>query len=630
MRIRIATLSLTALFACLAAVPSVADDRPDEMKVSTAFSASTYLDHVKYLSGDELGGRGTGTPGLRKAAEYVAGLLEQAGCEPAGDDGSFFQNFEISGGKQLDQEGSSFEVEGFSRKLKFDKDWRPLPFSASDTVEGPLAFVGYGIEADDFGYNDYEDFDVEGKVLLILRYEPRSEDEDDEFGGSQRSRHSLYSTKARRAVEHGALAILIANARGDDDELYPFRSVRRQYGLPMLSITRKTADRLLKKAGLPSCKKLEKQLERDRKPLSADMKGLSARVSASLKPKMIQTRNVVAMLPGDGSTDEIIVVGAHYDHLGTRERDGKKVINNGADDNASGTAGIVELARVFGAGPKLRRNILFMTFSAEERGLLGSRHFVKNPTIDLKKVRAMLNMDMIGRLSQDKFEIWGTDTAEEFEELVERAAAAADIEYTAPDRSGGIFRRSDHFNFFRNDIPILFPYTGKHDQYHRPEDDWELIDSEGAVKVLQMAHLILGELANMEDGPTFLKDAPKKETKPARAAAKVDADDDEESTPAMPRVAMGIMPSYSDDGKKGMLVDGLIEKGPAQKAGIKENDRIVKIGKNKVDDIYGYMTALADLKPGDKVKVVVLRGEKEVTVEVKLGKSTRRGDDDDG
>jgi hypothetical protein len=276
-----------------------------------------------------------------------------------------------------------------------------------------------------------------------------------------------------------------------------------------------------------------------------------------------------------------------------------------------------------------------MTFSGEEMGLLGSRHFVTHPTIDLSKVRAMFNMDMVGRFGQDRFEIWGTDTAEEFPDLVERATAAAGVAYKAPNRSGNIFGRSDHASFYRHDIPVLFPFTGLHQQYHQPEDEWPLIDAEGGVKVLQMAHLIVSELASMEKGPTFTK-AGRTAGTPAVAAkaqekpgAKAEGDEDEETddaAPPMPKVRMGIMPGYAEDGKPGMMVDGVVEKGPAEQAGILRGDRVIRIGDKKVDDIYTYMTALTGLTPGQTVEVVLMREGKEKTVKLKLGESVRGND----
>ncbi len=632
--------SLLRLRSCLpvlalllaAAAPLRADDKSRSLEVSSAFSASRFLDHIKYLSSDELGGRGTGTPGLEAAAEYVIRHLKQAGCEPAGDDGTFLQHFEVGQGKEID-DASKLVIDAAGGQLKLDQDWRPFPFTESEKAEGGLAFVGYGIEAPDHEYNDYADIDVKGKILLMFRYEPRSEDEDAELGGRRASRFALFATKARTALEHGAVGILVVDTRDEDDQLYPFRSneSRREYGLPMASITRAVADKLLARGGLPSSRELEEAIEDDRKPRSKVIEGVNATLDARTRRKMIKTANVVGMLKGNGSSDEIIVVGAHYDHLGTQGDGDDKRVYNGADDNASGTSAVIELARVLGSGPKLRRNVLFMTFSGEEMGLLGSRHFVTHPTVDLSKIRAMFNMDMVGRFGQDRFEIWGTDTAEEFPELIERVTAAAGIDYKAPTRSGNIFGRSDHASFYRHDIPVLFPFTGLHQEYHQPEDDWPLVDAEGGVKVLQMAHLIVSELACMENGPTFTTagrtaGAPVAVAKADDKPAKGEDDQEEQAddaAPPMPKVRMGIMPGYAEDGKTGMMVDGVIEKGPAEKAGIQRGDRIIRIAGKEVNDIYTYMTALTGLKPDDTVEVVLLREGKELTVKIKLGEPVR-------
>ncbi|GAG27603.1 unnamed protein product, partial [marine sediment metagenome] len=259
-------------------------------------------------------------------------------------------------------------------------------------------------------------------------------------------------------------------------------------------------------------------LDNERKPLSQDL-GLTVALRPGVKPNMLLAKNVLGLIRGDGGTEETIVVGAHRDHVGiqrprSRSADRTPVVHNGADDNASGTAGVIELARAVNSGPPLRRNVLFIAFDAEEMGLLGSRHFVRNPTVELDQIPAMLNLDMIGRLSQKKFTIFGIPTGEEFPELVEKAAEERGLEYKA---SRGMFGGSDHASFARHDIPALFFFTGMHKEYHQPQDDWELIDAEGATQILELSHDILVHLADMEEGPTFAEpSAERDEEEPAK------------------------------------------------------------------------------------------------------------------
>ncbi len=608
-----------------------------EGEKSKTFSAAAYADHVRYLASNELGGRRPGTAGIELAAQYIAEKFREAGLEGAGDDGTFFQEFSVNDGRGIDESKATFEVAGLKRVAKLRTDWITMPFSKDGEAEGPLAFVGYGIEAPDDGYNDYADFDAAGKILLMFRYEPRSDDPDAKLGGERSSDHALFKTKAKRAADHGAKAVIIVNPPGvpsDKDELYPFARAEmwQTMDLPMVSVTRELADAIVKQAGLPDLSTLQSGIEKSRKPASRDTK-LSVRLNTAIGPKKALTRNVIGMLKGDGSTDEIIVVGAHYDHLGFTQRgfmssDTTKAIHNGADDNASGSSGVIELARAFGHGPRLRRNVVFMTFSAEEMGLLGSRHFVDHPTFDLARVKAMLNLDMIGRFGQNKFEVYGADTGTGFDELIKAAAARGGIEYKATPRTSGVFGQSDHASFYRKNIPVIFPFTGLHKQYHQPEDDWELIDAEGATRVLDMMHYLISALASLETGPEFIKPGKKQDAeadKPADAAAAASADGSGDKPSGagdapvrkMPSARLGIMPGYAqDETRPGLLVDGVTDDGPARKAGIEQNDRIIRIGKYEVKDIGSYMEAMSNFKAGDTADVVVDRNGLKVTIKV--------------
>lgn len=624
--------------ASLLALAAVAG--PDSQPAGDSpFTADAYIAHVKYLADDKLEGRLPGTPGIELAAEYIARQFESAGLTPAGDDGTWFQTFEVRRGKRLVPDEALLEVGGLDEPLKVGEDWTPLPFSLMEDAEGPLAFAGYGIEADLHEYNDYAGFDATGKILLILRYEPPADDPQADFGGRDPSRYALFNVKAATAAIHGAKALLIVNPRRGDEEdkLFEFTEewAKRTFDLPMAQISRRAAEVILKRAGQPDLARLQEKLDQERKPLSADLK-LDVKLRVGIRPNMIPTRNVVGLLKGAADVAESIVVGAHYDHLGRTPpffdpQSREPVIHNGADDNASGTAGVIELARVLGQERGLRRDAYFVAFSAEEMGLLGSKQFVEHPPVPLVQIRAMINFDMIGRLSAGKFTIYGVGTAIEFDGLVRAAAERVGVEYRGP--LGGVTGASDHAEFFSHDIPVLFPITGVHKEYHRPEDDWELIDADGAVRILAMFLPITRDLANLSAGPTFQKptEAPAEEApiKPGvehekeaeQAAARAGAagagpSDVQKAT--RPKTRLGIIPDHAATDQPGVVVDTVLPGGAAKAGGVQDGDRIIRIGERKIQDIYAYMDVLKTFKPGDEVELVLVRKEQELTLKLKL------------
>ncbi|MEP0846320.1 MAG: M28 family peptidase [Phycisphaerae bacterium] len=584
------------------------------------FSPDTYLEHVRYLSDDSLGGRLAGSEGGGSATDYVAEQFRELGLKPAGVAGTFFQPFEVRALKNLDRDAASFFVPGLAHEPRLGEDWTPMPFTQAGDAEGPLAFAGYCIEAADFGYDDFDGFDADGKVLLALRGEPTAADPQARFGGESPSSHALFATKARVAASHGARALLIVNdsERGQPDELFLWRDAesRTTYDLPMLHVSRVLADMLLSAAGEPSIAELEEQIERACAPRSRDLDPLAARIATGVTHP--QGRNVVALLPGDGTSDELLIVGAHHDHVGTVPRmfrsDAEAEIHNGADDNASGTAGVIEMARALACGPTLRRSVLFMTFDAEELGLIGSHRFVDSPTVDLSKAVAMVNFDMIGRADNGNLTIFGVPTGDSFRDVLNAAAEQTGLEFEAPQTAGMLFRQSDHASFYDADIPVLFACTMLHPQYHQPEDDWELVDSEGAVQIVETMTNVVSSLANASDPPAFVKFAPEAEVRRRGRSADAGASDAAEATPSgMPRVRLGIMPSYEDRGP-GVLVDSVVEGTPAARAGLRAGDRIVKLNGAAISDMYGYMNALKDVKPGDQAEVTVSRGSDTLTV----------------
>jgi hypothetical protein len=644
-------LLLLVLCAALAwsAAPLRADEPASQPSVNGLFEAEAYLAHVKYLASDELEGRLTGTPGIEKAGEYIARHFKDYGLKPGGEDGTWFQGFEVHRGKQLVDADARLAVEGVSQEWEVRKDWIPLPFSSLEDVEAPLAFAGYGIEAPAHEYDDYTGFDATGKVLLMFRYEPRAANDDAEFGGRTPSRHALFARKTEIAARHGAKAVLIVNPpkrESSDDTLFPFDDyyTDQTYELPIAHVARPVAEALLKKAGLGGLAELQDKLDQERKPLSADLK-LTVTLKTGVKAKVVPARNVLGLIQGTGPTDETIVIGAHYDHLGilpSSDDERTPQIHNGADDNASGTAGVLELARVLARERGLRRNLLLIAFSGEELGLLGSKHFVEHPTVPLTSIRAMVNFDMIGRLDLNKFTIYGVKSATEFPDLVQRAAEHAGVKCRSAGGGGGLFGSSDQASFYEKDIPVLFAFTGIHKQYHRPTDDWELIDAPGATRVLATCHELIRALANLEDGPTFqsVTHAAEEEEKDEEPPVKPGVEHAKETPPAesqnatdhggevgrrsRPRIRLGITPDFGASEQPGVVVSSVSPDTPAHAAGIQAGDRIIRIADRTVKDMYGYMAALREATAGETVEIVVVRQGEDVTLKITLPEPPKR------
>ncbi len=633
---------------------------------ASPFSPDAYLAHVKYLASDELAGRKPGTAGIEKAAEYIARQFADAGLKPGGENGTYFQTFDITHGKVLNDAEAALKVEGVAGDWQVRRDWVPLPFCPTGDVSGPLAFAGYGIKAALHGYDDYAEFDAKGKVLLIFRYEPRSEDPEAGFGGREVSVYSRFDRKVETAARQEAKAVLIVNPPHReglaDDPLYPWDEdlALQSYELPIVHVKRSVAEALLRAAGLPDLATLQEQLEKERKPLSRDL-GRTIELRTGVRPNRIVTRNVLGLLPGAGGTAETIVVGAHYDHIGQMvpqfdhpEPNAAPEIHNGADDNASGTAGVIEMARRLAREGGLRRNVLFIAFSGEEMGLLGSAHYVEHPTVELASIKAMINFDMIGRFGTEKFTVFGVPSATEFEPLLKAAADPLGLECFTPNEIAG---NSDHFSFHQKQIPVLFAFTGVHKDYHRPSDDWERIDPDGATRILAVFHTLIRALADLEQGPTFqaetaaanpdeVKMKPAVEHARERAeeggdgATDAKAEEQRAGRPhdrhgegegprgKRPGVKLGILPDYAGrSDQPGVLVQSVTDGGPAKAAGMEAGDRIVRIGEQTIRDIYGYMNALRELNAGQTVEVVVVRKEQgEVTLKIKLAESGPRSE----
>ncbi len=587
---RVARWSLFALL--VAAVSLVRGDIASYKALSSvAITAAELREHVRYLASDELEGRGAGTEGSRKAREYIAQLFAEWQLAPRGANGTYFQTFTFPGRFRLG-EGNELVVtlpNGQERRFVVEKDFLPLALSASGEIEGELVFAGYGINAPEKGYDDYANLSVQGKIVLALRGMPAND--------SAFAQEATFPTKLRVAREKGAKALILVSGPLSpfEDEPVPFWNEPVMGDAGILGVTAKRA----LAEDLFFLEAVQKQIDETKKPFSFSLEGVRVRLRVNLQRERLKDANVIGLVEGTDPQlkSEIVVIGAHYDHVGvTVTRDGQRLIFYGADDNASGTAGLLELAQFFAANrDRIKRSLLFIAFGAEERGLIGSRYFVENPTVPLDRIVAMVNLDMIGRLRNNVLSVLGVGSSPLWKELVERVNAQ--FNFTLRD-SPGVFGASDHFSFYTRGIPVLFFFTGLHENYHRPSDKWDTINYEGMEKVLHMVAAIVEQIANLPERPPY-QQAPQPAERPA---------------PAM-RVAVGIVPDYAWDGE-GVRLLGVREGSPADKAGLKAGDIIVEVAGKPIRNIYDYMDALSNAKPGEPVPFVVLREGKRITMSV--------------
>ncbi len=575
---------------------------------------------ASWLADDAREGRGVGSAGLEASARYIADAFAAAGLEPAGEGGSWFQPFQVLVGTALGPAGSQqLEAEGAS--LAVGEAWRPFAFSESGSVSAPVVFAGYGISAPELGYDDYAGVDVKGKVVVVLRHEPQRRDPHSLFNGDQPSRYSDLRYKAHAARNHGASALIVINdpqsygAPKDDDPdaLYRFQGGAGA-GLLAAHVTWAGGGAWAKERLGLDLAALQAQIDAELKPRSQEV-GRSLTLRAAVERREAEVRNVVGVLrpPGDGALEEAVVIGAHYDHLGMGGEDSLRpdvrAVHNGADDNASGTAALLELARGLGAARGgLRRPVYFVAFTAEEIGVRGSQWFVEHPPVPTQRFAAMVNMDMVGRLREGTLHVSGVGTAEEFGTLSREAAEGLGLR-VVQGRDG--YGPSDHAPFYAQQVPVLFLFTGPHEQYHTPEDDAALLNTAGLVTVVGYAERLLRYLAAAPSRPTYTQ---------ADARVVVCAGDSGGRGQSGYGPGLGTVPSFGDTGGGGVKLQGVRAGSPAEAAGLQGGDIIIEFDSKTIKDLYDLTYALRERKPGDVVKIVVMRGEARVEAQATLAK----------
>jgi hypothetical protein len=566
-----------------------------------------YLEDIKALTTPAMEGRGAGTKGLTRAQHLIEKRYKSLGIAPAGTH-SYLQPFTVITGAQLKGKNNLALLSGeHKHELKAKQDFVPFSFSASGSARGQLVFAGYGVTADEFHYDDYAGIDVKDKIAVVMRYEPPSFAS--QGGNHGMTQHSQLVTKAINARNYGAKALILVNGKlgdGEEDLLTRFGSVSgpENSGIIFIQVKNDVANDWLKPAG-KSLAALQEQINAASKPASfALSESETAAIDVSIRTTRATVNNVLAYLPG--KTDEYVIIGAHYDHLGRGNFDSLAPsqigqIHPGADDNGSGTAGVLELARLLAPMKgQLKRGILFADFAGEELGLLGSAAWVKDPTRPLDKAVAMLNMDMIGRIKDQKVYIGGVGTGSTLKAAVEEAQTNSGfkIEY-----SPGGYSSSDHTSFVAKKIPVLFFFSGLHSDYHKPSDTWDKIDPVAATRLLEIVGKTGEELADADERPSFIVVA---EEKPPGGSGGSGYGPYFGSIPDFGQVETGV--KFAD----------VKPNSPAAKAGLKAGDILVQFGDKPIKNLYDFTDALRRSKVGDVVEVKVLRDGQTVTASVKL------------
>jgi hypothetical protein len=474
------------------------------------------LDHIKFLSSDELEGRGNGSAGLERAADYIAQQFRAAGLRPGGIDGGWFQPFGITTGLNAD-EGNALVLYAGPRavRLELGESYYPLAVTpnttptddSADLQRVPLVFAGYGLSAPAARYDDYAGVDVSGKAVLILSHEPQENRRDSLLNGARPMPETTLYAKALAARQRGARALIVVSDPVHDVDqanyqMFKVESDAEDHQIPVLRIRRTEAAPLLVAWGIDVS---AAAIDRDLVPRSRQLTGAYVDYAQRLTLKRRTVRNVVGVLdaPGTANQGQAIVIGGHYDHVGLGGRfsaapDLTGQIHNGADDNASGIAALIEIARSASADrSRFARSLVFVAFAGEERGLLGSIQYTMAPAVPLENTVAMLNLDMIGR-ANGKVEVGGLRETPSLAADLEAAARVAGISATAGGPGAG---RSDDSTFLDHHVPALHFFTGFHDDYHRPSDDWNRVDEAGTARVATLALELAARIAARPDRP---------------------------------------------------------------------------------------------------------------------------------
>ena len=578
----------------------VEEARPANTVETAADRART---DVEWLADPAREGRGIGTRGLAEAGEWLEARFKEIGLQPAGENGTFRHTFEVVTSVRVERA----VLAAGERKLG-EADVVPLGFSASGTVTAPLVLAGYGVSAAAAGRDDYAGVDVKGKIAVVRRFVPEGES----FATPEaQRRHGDLRHKAWLARERGAKAVVVIDLpekppKGPTDWKMPeearvpapFPEGYGDAGLPVVFVRRAAGAELMRR-------------------LEASER-LRATLVVTLVPERTPAFNVVGRIPAGASDRKrkrgIVVVGAHYDHLGRGGRGSlapdKQEPHVGADDNASGIAALLEVARALASKREsLARDVVLVAFAGEEEGILGSTHFTRAPPpgITTKDVSSMLNLDMVGRLRGNSLTVLGSDSAAEWKELVVPACDSARVNCAL---GGDGYGPSDHTPFYAAGIPVLHFFTGVHSDYHKPTDVAANVNAVGTAKVAEIVAAVTSAVAARETALTYRSipsPAPRGDMRSFNAS-------------------LGTVPDYAGraNGTKGMLLAAVRPGGAAEQAGMKRGDVLVKLGTHAIGSVEDLMYVLNASKPGETVTAIVIRDGREVRLEVTLQESRRR------
>jgi len=572
---------------------------------SADITSGEILEHIKYLASDELAGRFPGTEGDYLTRSYIIKELESYGVKPAGSDG-FLQPFDYVSEIKLGNNNKLTLTDG-ALNTNAGTDYTPVYLSSNGTASGDVVFVGYGIKAPELNYNDYAGIDLKGKIALMLLYSPGyNNPHDNPFSQYERLR-----TKCLAAKEEGAAGIIVVTGpTSGEDVLIKLRmsGPGENMELPVMNVKRDLVEYIFKVHSKNTLADVQKQIDSLRTPNSFAFGGGMAEFTCDLNHVKAETGNVIGMIEGSDPVlkNEYIVIGAHMDHLGDGLKYGSlhdspvAEIHNGADDNASGSAAVLELAQFYAAkNNRPARSLIFMWFSGEEAGLIGSAYFTKSDLFQKYNVVSMINLDMIGRLTENKLTIGGTGTSSVWVPLLDSLNKS--FKFSAAYNKDG-YGPSDHASFYAKEVPVLFFFTGLHKDYHKPSDDWQLVNNEGIAEISRMLVGILNYIGSNPGKPDFIK-----------------VTEEKKSTNMGFRVTLGVIPDYSST-KEGLELSGVKSGGVADKGGLIGGDVITKLGKYEIKNIYDYTDALSKFSPGEETEVVFKRGEEEKTVKITFGK----------
>ncbi|HOY31571.1 MAG TPA: M20/M25/M40 family metallo-hydrolase [Bacteroidales bacterium] len=557
--------------------------------------------HIKILASDSLTGRKPGTPGIDMSAAYIRSVFQAVGLKLYGDNG--FQKFDVVTDVELGA-GNSFVYNNHS--FVPGKDYIPYSFSIDTTISASCVFAGYGfsIKNDSINWDDYENTDVKNKWVIVLRGLPELKKAKNRFED-----YSSDRSKALTAKDHGAAGILLVTGEkmSKTDELIPlsYEKSKARSDIAVINITRNATDKILVSSH-KTLGQLEYTIDSTLKPLKMELP-VTVKAKIKIDQKTEVTSNVVAMCMNRQKSDDYIIIGAHYDHLGmggknsgSRSPD-TNAVHNGADDNASGTALLLEMANYYAkSGHKTKYNIIFVAFSAEEMGLLGSSWFVKHLPVEKEKIKLMLNFDMVGRLNVLKtLSVGGTGTFPDAEKIVNQNVDTAILKIVFSKEGYG---PSDHASFYADSIPVLYFNTGVHQDYHMPSDDADKVNCNGLQSIAGFVIKIIDDIGKNDYDLSYHEAGPK----------------DRSSQRMGLKVTLGIMPDFTRQDIKGVPVGAVNEEGPAHKGGMKKNDVIIAIDGKTVNDIYEYMARLKTLTAGQIISVDIIRDGKKEALFIQL------------